>query len=166
MIERLHPGAAAPGDIVDLNGRVLGKHPGVVHFTVGQRRGLGIPAREPLYVIRLDAGKRQVLVGPKSALAMRRIILSDVNWLGDAPIKAGMTAHVRVRSTRPPQPALLYPTATGAEVELIDGEEGVAPGQACVIYDSGDVRARVLGGGTIRAAVAAEREAPLLRAAV
>jgi tRNA-uridine 2-sulfurtransferase len=166
MIERLQPGAAAPGDIVDLSGRVLGRHAGVVHFTVGQRRGLGIPAREPLYVIRLDAAKRQVVVGPKSALATQRIALSDMNWLGDAPIAAGMATHVRVRSTRAPQPALLYPTAAGTEIELIDGEEGVAPGQACVIYDSVDPRARVLGGGTIRAAVAAVREAPLLHAAV
>ena len=166
IVERLQPGAAAPGDIVDLNGRVLGKHPGIVHFTVGQRRGLGIPAREALYVVRLDAGKRQVVVGPKSALATHRIVLSDVNWLGDAPIEAGMSAHVRVRSTRQPQPALLYPTASGAEIELIDSEEGVAPGQACVIYDSAEARARVLGGGTIRAAVAPARAAPLLHAAV
>ena len=166
IVERLMPGAAAPGDIVDLSGRLLGKHPGIVHFTVGQRRGLGIPAREALYVVRLDAGKRHVVVGPKSALATQRIALSDVNWLGDAPIAAGMSAHVRVRSTRAPQPARLYPTATGAEIELVDSEEGVAPGQACVIYDSADPRARVLGGGTIRAAVAPARAAPLLHAAV
>jgi tRNA-uridine 2-sulfurtransferase len=159
IVERLQPGAAAPGDIVDLSGRVLGRHPGIVHFTVGQRRGLGIPAREALYVLRLDAAKREVVVGPKSALATRRIALSDVNWLGDAPIAAGMSAHVRVRSTRQPQPALLYPTAAGAEIELIDGEEGVAPGQACVIYDGADARARVLGCGTIHAAAAAARAA-------
>jgi tRNA-specific 2-thiouridylase len=166
IIERLKPGAAAPGDIVDLDGRVLGKHPGVVHFTVGQRRGLGVPAGQALYVVRLDAGTRRVVVGPKSALATKRIVLSDVNWLGDAPIEAGMPVHVRVRSTRAPQPALLSPTAAGAEIELIDGEEGVAPGQACVIYDSASPRARVLGGGTIRASVPAARQAPLLQAAV
>ena len=159
IVERLQPGAAAPGDIVDLSGRVLGRHPGIVHFTVGQRRGLGIPAREALYVVRLDAAKSRVVVGPKSALATRCIALSGVNWLGDAPIASGMAAYVRVRSTRAPQPAHLYPTAAGAEVELIDGEEGVAPGQACVIYDSADPRARVLGGGTIRAAAAAARAA-------
>jgi tRNA-uridine 2-sulfurtransferase len=159
MIERLHPGAAVPGDIVDTSGRVLGKHPGIVHFTVGQRRGLGIPAREALYVVRLDAAKHQVVVGPKSALATRRITLSDLNWLGDGSIEAGIPVHVRVRSTRQPQPALLYPSAAGAEVELIDGEEGVAPGQACVIYDSGAAGARVLGGGTIRASVAAAQAA-------
>ena len=159
IVERLQPGAAAPGDIVDLSGRVLGRHLGIVHFTVGQRRGLGIPAREALYVVRLDAAKSRVVVGPKSALATRCVALSGVNWLGDAPIASGMAAYVRVRSTRAPQPALLYPTAAGAEVELIDGEEGIAPGQACVIYDSADPRARVLGGGTIRAAAAAARAA-------
>jgi tRNA-specific 2-thiouridylase len=165
IVERLKPGAATPGDIVDLDGRVLGQHPGIVHFTVGQRRGLGIPAREALYVVRLDAERRRVVVGPKSALATRRIVLSDVNWLGDAPIETGMPVHVRVRSTRQPQPALLSPTAAGAEIKLIDGEEGVAPGQACVLYGSAEPRARVLGGGTIRAAVAPAREA-LLHAAV
>jgi tRNA-specific 2-thiouridylase len=165
IVERLKPGAAAPGDIVDLDGRVLGKHPGVVHFTVGQRRGLGIPAREALYVVRLDAERRRVVVGPKSALETKRIVLADVNWLGDAPMEAAMPVHVRVRSTRAPQPALLHPSAAGAEIELIDGEEGVAPGQACVLYDSAEGRARVLGGGTIRAAAAPAREA-LLQAAV
>ena len=159
IVERLQPAAAAPGDIVDLSGRVLGQHPGVVHFTVGQRRGIGVPAREALYVVRLDAAQRQVVVGPKSALATRRIALSGVNWLGDAPIESGMSVHVRVRSTRQPQPALLYPSANGAEIELIEGEEGVAPGQACVLYDSADPRARVLGGGTIRTAAAAARAA-------
>jgi tRNA-specific 2-thiouridylase len=158
IVERLKPEAAAPGEIVDLSGRVLGRHPGIVHFTVGQRRGLGIPAREALYVVRLDAARRQVMVGPRSALSTRRINISDVNWLGDAPIEK-MPVHVRVRSTRPPQPAILSAAAGGAEVELTDGEDGVAPGQACVIYDSADARARLLGGGTIRAAAPATKQA-------
>jgi tRNA-specific 2-thiouridylase len=159
VIERLKPGASEPGEIVDLKGRVLGRHPGIVHFTVGQRRGLGIAAREPLYVIRLDPEHRQVVVGPRGALATRRISLKEPNWLGEPVPAEGLGVHARVRSTRPPQPAILRAAAGELEVELIDGEEGVAPGQACVLYDSGEPRARLLGGGTIRASQAREQAA-------
>jgi tRNA-specific 2-thiouridylase len=153
VIERLRPGAAAPGDIVDLSGRVLGQHEGIIHFTVGQRKGLKIPAREPLYVLRLEAETRRVVVGPRAALATRLIHLHDVNWigegaLGDAPRRE---VFVKVRSTRPPQPAWLTAGREGIEVELAGGEEGVAPGQACVLYDAAEGEARVLGGGFIRA---------------
>jgi tRNA-uridine 2-sulfurtransferase len=170
VIERLRPGAAAPGEIVDLHGRVLGKHDGIIHFTVGQRRGLGLAVPEPLYVVRLEADTRRVVVGPRSALATRVIRLSDVNWIGDGPIEQAL-AHrrevfVKVRSTRPPRPAWLSLGPVGVEVELIDGEEGVAPGQACVFYDSGDDHARVLGGGFIRSTEAAmPRDARELTAA-
>jgi tRNA-specific 2-thiouridylase len=159
VIERLKPGAAAPGEIVDLSGNVLGRHDGIIHFTVGQRKGLKIPAREPLYVVRLDAAACRVVVGPRSALATRTIRLHDVNWLGDGPIEgvpgARREVFVKVRSTREPRPAWLTEGSEGVEVELIDGEEGVAPGQACVFYDSAQSGARVLGGGFIRATVAA-----------
>ncbi|MEJ0078323.1 MAG: tRNA 2-thiouridine(34) synthase MnmA [Alphaproteobacteria bacterium] len=153
VIERLRPGAAAPGDIVDLSGRVLGQHDGIIHFTVGQRKGLKIAAREPLYVLRLDAGTRRVVVGPHAALATRVIHLHDVNWIGegaldDAPRRE---VFVKVRSTRPAQPASLAAARDGIAVDLAGGEEGVAPGQACVIYDAADGEARVLGGGFIRA---------------
>ncbi len=154
VIARLDPAAAAPGDIVDLAGNVLGRHDGVVHFTVGQRRGLKLAAREPLYVIRLDAAARRVVVGPRAALGVRRILLHDVNWLGNAAL-AMHERHevfVKVRSTRPPRPAWVWLGHDGVAVELIDGEEGVAPGQACVFYDAPEGQARVLGGGFIRAA--------------
>jgi len=157
VIERLMPGSAEPGEIVDLAGRVLGRHGGIIHFTVGQRRGLGIAAGEPLYVVRLDAERRHVVVGPREALRTARMRLRDVNWLGDdeiAPSGKRREIFVKVRSTRPPQPAWLDVTAEGVEVELIDGEEGVAPGQACVFYDAGRGQARVLGGGFIRSATA------------
>ena len=157
VIERLMPGSAEPGEIVDLAGRVLGQHGGIIHFTVGQRRGLGIAAGEPLYVVRLDADRRHVVVGPREALRTTRMRLRDVNWLGDDDIARTGKRHevfVKVRSTRPPQPAWLDVTAEGVEVELIDGEEGVAPGQACVFYDAGRGQARVLGGGFIRSATA------------
>jgi tRNA-specific 2-thiouridylase len=160
MIERLRPGASGPGDIVDLEGRVLGRHDGIIHFTVGQRRGLGIAAGAPLYVVRLDAATRRVFVGPREALRTSRVRLRDVNWLGDATIGAALERHpevfVKVRSTRPPQPGWLRRgTAGDIEVELIAGEDGVSPGQACVFYDASEGQARVLGGGIIAGTVAA-----------
>jgi len=154
VIERLRPGAAAPGEIVDLSGDVLGHHDGIIHFTVGQRKGLKIAAREPLYVVRLEADTRRVVVGPRAALGVRTIRLHDVNWIGGGMIEdaARREVFVKVRSTRPPQPACLSLTRGGVEVELTGGEEGVAPGQACVFYDSGESEARMLGGGFIRSA--------------
>jgi len=128
IIGRLKPNAIAPGDIVDLDGRVIGQHQGIVHFTVGQRRGLGIAAGAPLYVVRLDAANRRVVVGPREALRMDRILLRDVNWIGDGALESvvgdGIELFVRVRSTRAPQPALLRVADGGYEIELIAGEEG------------------------------------------
>ncbi|MCH8038268.1 MAG: tRNA 2-thiouridine(34) synthase MnmA [Proteobacteria bacterium] len=152
VIEKLRPGAAEPGEIVDLDGRVLGRHRGVIHYTIGQRRGLGIGGGEPLYVVRLEAEARRVIVGPRAALATRRIPVSGINWIGegafaDAP-EGGWEATVKVRSTRPPAPARIHPRGDGgAEVELLSPEEGVAPGQACVFY--APEGSRVLGGGWI-----------------
>ena len=153
VIERLRPGAAAPGDIVDLSGHVLGQHEGIIHFTVGQRKGLKIPAREPLYVLRLEADTRRVVVGPRAALATRLIYVHDVNWIGEGALDDATRREifVKVRSTRPPQPASLTAGRNGIEVEFAGGEEGVAPGQACVFYDAAHGEARVLGGGFIRA---------------
>src|SRR5262249_54202731 len=112
VIERLKPGAAEAGDIVDLDGKVLGRHEGIIHFTIGQRKGLRIAGPEPLYVVRLDAGARQVVVGPREALTTRLIGLRDVNWIGDGALDAAlgggrMEVFVKVRSTRPPQAAWL-----------------------------------------------------------
>jgi tRNA-specific 2-thiouridylase len=164
VIERLRPGAPEPGDIVDLDGRVLGRHEGIIHFTVGQRRGLGVAAGHPLYVVRLDAAKRRVVVGPREALRTSRIRLRDVNWIGGGTVDHALCAgwhevFVKVRSTRPPQPAWLSRGRDGIEVDLIAGEDGVSPGQACVFYDAPEGQARVLGGGIIRSAVAAADEA-------
>jgi tRNA-uridine 2-sulfurtransferase len=162
VIEQLRPGAAGPGDIVDVNGRVLGRHGGIIHFTVGQRRGLGIATGSPLYVVRLDAAARRVVVGPREALRTSRIRLREVNWLGDGTIEQAAQKrpdlYVKVRSTRPPQPAWLYGTAGGGiEIELAGGEDGVSPGQACVFYDAAATGARVLGGGYIARTIAAEK---------
>jgi tRNA-specific 2-thiouridylase len=164
VIERLKPGAAEPGEIVDLDGKVLGRHSGIIHFTIGQRRGLGVATGAPLYVVRLDADRRRVVVGPREALRTRRIRLRDVNWLGDGALRETLAddrfeVFVKVRSTRPPQAAWLRHVsdfADGAyEVELIDGEDGVSPGQACVFYDAREGQARMLGGGFIVSAQSA-----------
>jgi tRNA-specific 2-thiouridylase len=165
IIERLKPGAAEPGSIVDLDGKVLGSHAGIIHFTIGQRKGLGIAAAVPLYVVRLDAEQRRVVVGPREALRTRSMVLRDVNWIGDTNIDETLAddrreIFVKVRSSRPPQAAWLRHSkasngSNGYEVELADGEHGVSPGQACVFYDAGEGQARVLGGGFIKSAVAA-----------
>jgi tRNA-uridine 2-sulfurtransferase len=140
---------------------VLGRHDGIIHFTVGQRRGLGIATGSPLYVLRLDAAARRVVVGPREALRTSRIRLRDLNWLGDGTIEQAAASHpevhVKVRSTRAPQPAWLRMGAHGIEVELIAGEDGVSPGQACAFYDAAEGQARVLGGGVIASTVAAEK---------
>ncbi len=160
LIERLRPGAATPGDIVHLDGRVLGRHAGILHFTVGQRRGLGLqgasgPASEALYVVALDAPRARVIVGPREALAIRSVALREVNWIGPGPLEAALEAGeeiaVRLRSTRPPVPAVLRRGEGRPEVLLLGAEDGVSPGQACVFYASTAPEARVLGGGTIAA---------------
>jgi tRNA-specific 2-thiouridylase len=129
-----------------------------VHFTIGQRRGLGIAASEPLYVVSLDAANQRVVVGPRAALKMHRIVLRDVNWIGegvlDQAVGAGLEMFVRVRSTRAPQAAWLRAVDGRYEVELVVGEEGVSPGQACVFYNAPAGQARVLGGGFIARASA------------
>jgi tRNA-specific 2-thiouridylase len=153
VIERLKPGAIAGGDIVHVDGRVLGRHAGIVHYTVGQRRGIGVSTGEPLYVVHLDAEAQRVVVGPRDALLTRKLHLRAVNWLFDSPIaefaESGREVWAKVRSTRPPRPALLSIVDGEVEVELVDGEQGIAPGQACVFYDAGEGPSRVLGGGTI-----------------
>jgi tRNA-specific 2-thiouridylase len=153
VIERLRPGAAEPGDIVHVDGRVLGRHAGIINYTIGQRRRIGAaaggPQRTPLYVVRLDAARRQVVVGPRESLHTRWIGLRNVNWLGERPIPGeGLAVWVRVRSTSPPQPAILFP-ADGGSVMLREGEYGVAAGQACAFYADAGAHARLLGGGWI-----------------
>ncbi|WP_406858645.1 tRNA 2-thiouridine(34) synthase MnmA [Alsobacter sp. KACC 23698] len=156
IIAKLKPQAAEPGEIRHVDGRVLGAHHGVMNFTVGQRKGLGVATGEPLYVVRIEAEHARVVVGPREALATRSVALREVNWLGDQPLEAlpedGTEIAVRVRSTRDPQPALLRRQDGELSVDLLAGEYGVSPGQACVFYDSVAPGARVLGGGVIRSA--------------
>lgn len=170
IIAKLKPTAALGGDIVHIDGRVLGRHEGILHYTVGQRRGIGVASGEALYVVHLDAANARLIVGPREALETRRVYLRDLNWLGDADLStigpAGVEVFAKVRSTRPPRPATLHRQDGSTFVELADGESGVAPGQACVLYDDDGNAARVLGGGFIeRSERGAEAEAMLSRLA-
>lgn len=156
IIARLRPEAAEAGDIVHLDGRVLGRHEGIINFTVGQRRGIGVATGDPIYVVHLDRAKRCVIVGPVEALATHRLRLRDVNWLGDGTLddleKAknnGMPIFVKIRSTRPPVEARLFVQDADVFVDIIEGEAGVARGQACVFFEDENADTRVLGGGFI-----------------
>jgi tRNA-uridine 2-sulfurtransferase len=148
IVAKLRPGSIDPGEIVDRDGHVLARHDGIINFTIGQRRGIGIGGTEtPLYVLRIDAETRRVMVGPRAALAREIINLSNVNWLGGGEIPSGkMQIAAKMRSTQLPVPGTVCAASDGrAVVELAEPEFGIAPGQACVLYD-GD---RVLGGGWI-----------------
>jgi tRNA-specific 2-thiouridylase len=145
VLEKLRPGALEEGDIVHVDGRVLGRHKGIINYTVGQRKGLGIGGGDPLYVIRLNPDAHQVIVGPYEALARHEIQLKEVNWLGEI-IEGPITCEVKVRSTRPPVPAKIFLEEEGrARVVFSTPEYGVSAGQACVFYQND----RVLGGGWI-----------------
>ncbi len=151
VIEKLRPNAGEPGEIVDLNGNVLGHHWGVIHFTVGQRKGLGIGGlTEPLYVVKLDAKAKRVIVGPRRALECTTVCVREINWLGSRPFgsKNKWPARVKIRSTRPACAGVVLPKGNGfAEVLLDTPEIGVSPGQACVFY--AQENEQVLGGGWI-----------------
>jgi len=166
VINKVRPNAALGGDIVHMDGRVLGQHEGILHYTIGQRRGIGVATGEPLYVVYLDARGRRVIVGPKEALDTRRVYLRDVNWLGDGTLAEdaanGFSCFAKVRSSRPPTPVVLHSDESGIYVDLLEGEAGVAPGQACVLYSAQGADARVWGGGFIeRSERAPEAEASL-----
>jgi tRNA-uridine 2-sulfurtransferase len=156
-IERLRPGAAEPGEIVHVDGRVLGRHDGIIHYTVGQRKGLGIAIGDPLYVVRLDAARRRVMVGPRSRLGVDRISLRSVNWLSEQAIpgarNGALNIWVRLRSSQGLRPATLWSDGTtgagGATVLLAETEHGISTGQACVFYADDAAEGRILGGGWI-----------------
>lgn len=156
-IAKLRPGTVEAGDIVDANGHVLGRHNGVINYTIGQRKGLGIggghtDGNEPLYVTGIDVVHNRVVVGPRAALARNEITIHDVNWLGDAPIAGEIPLRVKIRSTRPPEPATLRFENGKYLVRLDKPEDGVSTGQACVFYDVDPLSTRVLGGGWISGA--------------
>ncbi|MBC6440405.1 MAG: tRNA 2-thiouridine(34) synthase MnmA [Rhodospirillales bacterium] len=147
VVAKLRPGVVEQGEIVDRDGNVLGRHDGVINFTVGQRKGLRIAAAEPLFVIRLEPQNHRVVVGPREALMRSALTVRELNWLaGEAPPADGIDCQVKLRSAQPALEARVFPLDGGrALVELLAPAEAIAPGQACVMYD-GD---RVLGGGWI-----------------
>ena len=150
LILKLRPEGAEPGEIVDMAGRVLGRHDGIIHYTIGQRRGLGIAGGEPLYVVRIEAESRRVVAGPREALKQTDIAVSGLNWLGDRPLKdEPQPVHARIRSARPPVPAEIRLRGQTPVVSISGGEYGVSPGQACVLYAGEGAGQRVLGGGFI-----------------
>lgn len=154
VIRKIRPEACEPGQIVHTDGRVLGRHTGVSGFTVGQRRGLGVADGAPLYVVKIEAAQRRVIVGPKDALLCRYIELREPNWLGAKDAMSGteeLPVYVKIRSTRPAVPASVRFPGGKALVRLGEGEHGVSPGQACVFYEGAGAGARVLGGGVIAA---------------
>lgn len=154
VIERLRPGAGEPGDIVDLNGRILGHHKGIIYYTIGQRRGIGIGGGEPFYVIKLDPDKKHVIVGPKEALEISKIYVKELNWLGGEPINInGVKIQVKVRSTRPAVDATLFAGDGSDDAYLVldKPDRGVSAGQAAVFYNN----EQVLGGGWITKSVSA-----------
>ncbi|MEZ5938830.1 MAG: tRNA 2-thiouridine(34) synthase MnmA [Hyphomonadaceae bacterium] len=163
IVEKLRPGASEPGDIVHLDGRVLGRHEGVIRYTIGQRRGIGVATGEPIFVVKIDAPNRRVIVGPREALATHALVIGEANWLGkgslEAACDAGTPALARVRSTRAPVAGRMA-MVTGDDGRPAPGfvfdqpEEGVAPGQACVLYAAPDADI-VLGGGFIAMTVSA-----------
>jgi tRNA-specific 2-thiouridylase len=158
VILRLRPDAAEPGDILHMDGRVLGRHEGIIHYTIGQRRGLGISDAEPLYVVKVDAARKEVVVGPKEALKQSDIRLTNINWLGQNTLnEKAEPVFAKIRSTRPPVEAAVRKGPQGSIVTIIDGEYGVSPGQACVLYDGQGSGARVLGGGFIASAASLSR---------
>jgi len=155
IVEKLRPDAANPGEIVHLDGTVLGQHSGVLNYTIGQRKGLGIGGRsddtDPLYVIRLEPDAARVVVGPRDALAVPRMRLSEVNWLPDARLSDGpQRVRIKIRNTMAPVSGSVTATAVGdVEVTLDEPQFGVSPGQACVFYAPNPDSSEVLGGGWI-----------------
>ncbi|MDE2446732.1 MAG: tRNA 2-thiouridine(34) synthase MnmA [Alphaproteobacteria bacterium] len=150
VILKIRPDAAEGGEIVHLDGRVLGQHDGIIHYTIGQRKGLGIGGGEPLFVVKLEAEARRVIVGPREALKQSEIRISQLNWLGDVMLgEEPIKVFAKIRSTRPPVEASIRLADSHIVVAITGGEYGVSPGQACVLYDGAGVGAKVLGGGFI-----------------
>ena len=159
VVEKLRPGSGRSGEIVHLDGRVLGSHQGVIHYTIGQRRGLGVATGDPLFVVKIDAPARQVIVGPREALLTAGLTMEELNWLGDGTLESacerGEPVLVRVRSTREPAPGRLGFHDGAPAVWFDSPEEGVARGQASVLYDANG-STRILGGGFIASTIAAD----------
>ncbi len=159
VVEKLRPGAAEPGEIVHVDGRLLGQHDGLIHYTVGQRRGLAVAVGEPLYVVRLEPARRRLVVGPRAASLCPKVELAEVNWLAETALDdKGLEVEVKHRAREAVVGARIRALGrNGAEVVFDQAQTGVAPGQACVVYRG----SRVLGGGWIKRAPLAHDETAL-----
>jgi len=152
VIRKYKPESFKPGDILDAKGKVIGKHKGIINFTIGQRKGIGIAYKEPLYVVDINAKKNEVIVGNREALSIKRIYLKDLNLLSDIK-KYNDNLFVKVRSTGRLIKAKVNLDKTKTEVNLEENEIGISPGQACVFYSKNRFGDKVLGGGWISKAV-------------
>jgi|TARA_B110000305_G_scaffold43084_3_gene45188 tRNA-specific 2-thiouridylase len=153
VIKKLHPNAAEKGNIIDMHGNVLGEHNGIIHYTIGQRKGIGIATGVPNYVVKIDSTKREITVGSKENLSINEVKLNNINWIGSCDLNAlpdnNLDMFVKVRSTSSPIPATLYNDGGEIKVRFVNPEYGVSPGQACVFYEDNNPMSRVLGGGWI-----------------
>ena len=148
VIKKYKPESFKDGDILDIRGKVIGKHDGIINFTIGQRKGIGIAHKEPLYVVSIDANKNQVIVGNREALTIKKIYLKNMNLLSDAKEHKD-NLYIKVRSTGRLIKAKLTLSKIAAEVNLEEDETGISPGQACVFYLKNELGDKVLGGGWI-----------------
>ena len=148
VIKKYKPESFKDGDILDIKGNVIGKHNGIINFTIGQRKGIGIAHKEPLYVVSIDANKNQVIVGNREALTIKKIYLKNMNLLSDAKEHKD-NLYIKVRSTGRLIKARLTLSKIAAEVNLEEDETGISPGQACVFYLKNELGDKVLGGGWI-----------------
>ena len=148
VIKKFRPESFKPGDIKNINGEVLGKHEGIINYTVGQRKGIKIASQNALYVIKIDADSNSIIVGPKDSLVIKNIELRNLNILGSLD-EFKKTVSIKARSTGKLLNAKVNFTHRGGEVEILDAETGISPGQACVFYSKDEVGDKVLGGGWI-----------------
>ena len=148
MIKKFRPESFQPGKILNLEGKQIGEHDGIINYTIGQRKGIKIASNNPLYVVNIDADNNTIIVGNKECLEVQKIILRDLNILGSKK-EFDKTINIKVRSTGRLLKAKINIIETSAEVEILDKETGISPGQACVFYSKDDLGDKVLGGGWI-----------------
>ena len=148
VIKKFRPESFNPGKIIDIKGKVIGQHDGIINYTIGQRRGIKIADKDPLYVIKIDNNNNTIVVGPKEALKINKIILRELNILGSKS-ELEKEIKIKVRSTGKLLRAKVKINTNKAEVNILDGESGISPGQACVFYLNDEAGDKVLGGGWI-----------------
>jgi tRNA-uridine 2-sulfurtransferase len=152
VIKKFRPESFKPGKILDMKGNLIGKHEGIINYTIGQRKGIKIASNYPLYVVNIDADKNTIIVGNKECLEVKEIRLRDLNILGSKK-EFNNTVNIKVRSTGRLLKAKINLLENSANVEILDKETGISPGQACVFYLKDDFGDKVLGGGWIHKAL-------------